>query len=356
MSYNLKDYIHDFSSEDTVRAEFKEAVNKYFDCKYSIPVSNGTAAIEVALRSLSLPRGSLVIVPDISFIATATAVANCGLIPVYADVSGDYLGMTLDEVVRKYNSGVKAVIVVHLAGYMNREIFQIRDFCREKGICLLEDCAQALACCAKGKKAGTIGDIGTFSFQSSKIVNAGEGGLIITDNNHFALKCEAISDWGISTGCYKRNLNISSSNFRLSAIQCYFLIKQFEMIDDIVNERLSKCERLFEACREFNVEPYSPKKQKDFFDCPFFFMIKSRKKINTIEPREEYPMRNSSMVREILKDYYPDLVDKYLSSNCENRQNLVSRRILSEIDFINIRQNSEKTDMELFGAYADKIG
>lgn len=354
MLYDIRNFIPDFSTEEEEKSGFKKTINDYLGCKYNIPVSNGTVAIEIALKSLGIPRGSLVVVPDLSFIATATAVANCGLIPVFTDVSEDYFGMTLKALETKYTRQVKAVIVVHLGGYMNREIFEIRDFCREKGIYLLEDCAQALACTAMGQKAGTIGDIGTFSFQSSKIINSGEGGLIVTNDREIAIRCEAVSNWGLYTDCEKRNLEISSSNYRLSAIQCYFLKKQFEMIDDIVEERLSKYDDMLRASCKYNFEPYYPKKYEGFFDCPFYFMVKCGRKHYTIEPREEYPMRKSGMVKEILNTFYPDLVEKYMICNTDNAGNLVSARILNEIDFINILQYSEKSYSELFSAYADQ--
>src|SRR5271157_198965 len=215
MKYNIKSFIPNFKPEEEVIQEFKSSISSYLGCKYVIPVTNGTIAIEVALRGLRLNRGDLVIIPDLSFIATATAVADCGLIPVFADVSPEYFGLTLESLKKRELSGVKAVILVHLSGFMNREIFEIRDYCRSRNIALIEDCAQAFSCSADGIKAGAFGNAGTFSFQSSKIINSGEGGLISTNDPDLAAECEAISDWGLSPSLPRRKLEVASCNYRL---------------------------------------------------------------------------------------------------------------------------------------------
>lgn len=351
MGYEIRNYLPDFTGEEEVKAELKNCLCTYLGCKYCIPVSNGTVAIEIALKALGLPRGASVIVPDISFIATATAVANCGLIPVYADIDGHYFGITLDAVKRKYDENVSAVILVHFGGFVNREIFEIKAFCREKGIYLIEDCAQAFACSADGKKAGTIGDIGTFSFQSSKLVNSGEGGLIVTNSKEICAKCEAVSNWGVSSGSSVRDLDIASSNFRLSAVQAYFIIKQVEMIGELIASRLKRTKELMETCWDFGIEACLPLENKRFFDCPFYFPVKSLRKIHTLAPREEYPMRESSIVKAIIKKFYPDLMGKYLAYNREAWQECKSYKVLQEVDFINISQNDKFKGLEIIRRY-----
>jgi len=107
-------------SEKEVKANLERAMKNEFACSDVCFVSNGTHAIEVLLTAMDLPRGAKVLVPELSFMATATAVARCGLIPVFADVSRDYLGLTLESVKAKANENLAAVIVVHLAGFVNR--------------------------------------------------------------------------------------------------------------------------------------------------------------------------------------------------------------------------------------------
>jgi perosamine synthetase len=351
MNYQLNEYLKDFSDENTVKSEFEDRIKDYFKCRYAVHVVNGTVAIEIGLKALGIPRGASVIIPDISFIATATAVANCGLIPIYADVSRDYFGITLESVKKQYNKNVAAVIAVHFSGAVNREILEIKAFCKEKGIFLIEDCAQAFPCTIDGIRVGTIGDLGTFSFQSSKIVNSGEGGLITANSDEIGLKCRAYTNWGVSIDDSTRNLNMAAGNYRMSALQCYFILKQLDCIDNIVKERLDKYEELLKVSKELGIEPASPKADTRCFDVPFFYPVKSHTRYYTVEPRTEYPMWKSSFVKAILKQYYPDLLDQYNQALNNSINNINSVQVLQSIDFINIRQFDNLSPIELLKVY-----
>jgi perosamine synthetase len=352
MVYKISDYIEGYGSNDNeIKLELGESLEKYFECEFAFPVSNGTVAIEIALKALDIPRGSQVLVPDISFIATATSVANCGLVPIYCDISEEYFGLTLDALKSKYNKDVKAVIVVHFGGFVNRAIFAIRDFCKSNNIYLIEDCAQAFSSSVDGKKVGTIGDIGTYSLQTSKLINCGEGGFILTDNEELFIKFEMISNWGYAPKYSRFDPHIPSSNFRLSAIQCYMVLKQLSMIEEIIDERLRRVYELEKTCGLLGIETSIPQKQERYFDCPFFLPIKSCLKINTIEPRVEYPMRKSNIVKSIFARLYPDLLRIYEEQNIDIDVQWISDRLLKEVDFINIRQNNGLGVMEILKPY-----
>jgi perosamine synthetase len=356
VKYAINAIIPDFHSEEEVIRKFRDHMSLFLGCKYMIPVVNGTIALEVALRGLGLKRGDFVIVPDISFIATATAVANCGLIPLFADVSVEYFGLTLEALQHRMCEKVKAVILVHFSGFMNRQISEITEYCRKHGVALVEDCAQALSCSAYGVKAGTFGDAGTFSFQSSKIISSGEGGLISTHNELLAAECEAISDWGLSPALDGRKLDLASSNFRLSAIQCYFLSKQMQALDRILADRLECCAELEEACEKMGVATRLPKPKAVFYDCPFFFPIKSSRKLNTVEPREESPMHRSTIVPSILNQFYPDLLHIYLQANPPALfADFMSNKIIADIDFINIHQAAGMSADHIICNYKESI-
>lgn len=329
----INDLLPDYAGDETVKLNLKKALQQHFGCRNSVEVCTGTAAIEIVLKALEIPRGASVIIPDLSFIATATAVANCGLIPVSVDISDFHFGMTLESLKQGLNRSVAAVIVVHLAGIINREIIDIAAFCREKGIFLIEDCAQAFPCSIGDRRVGTFGDAGTCSFQASKIINAGEGGCIITDSQSLALKCLAIANWGFAGGC--QHYSFPCSNFRLSALQSYFLLKQIRMLPIILEKRFLRVRELARTFADNGIEPCFPNSDERFHDCPFFIPIRSVKKINLIEPRTEYPMRNSKMVRTILQKYYPDLLSDYIAKN-RSLQETTCDRIIKTIDFINI--------------------
>lgn len=320
--------------------------------EYASLVVNGTVALEIALKALQIPRGSMVIVPDLSFIATATALANCGMIPIYADISETYFGLTLESVRQKYRVEVKAIVVVHLGGYVNRQIEAIRAFCDEKKIALIEDCAQSLPCRINGKSTGTFGHVGTFSFQSSKIIDSGEGGLVITSSEELYHNIEAITNWGIaSPGASERLYTNPVGNYRLSAIQCHLLTQRMVCIKTIINERMERVKTLETVFLNGGLSPVIVPSEPHILDCPFYFMVKSLKKVNTFEPRSEYPMRKSTFVKSILKNLFPDLFEKYLLVNPDNLTNPVADYVLSEIDFINIKQTAAVSPKRLLYGY-----
>jgi dTDP-4-amino-4,6-dideoxygalactose transaminase len=355
MIEQINKILRDFDSEESVLMKLVEKLKKYFSVNHVIPVTNGTHAIEIALKAAMIPVGSSVIIPDISFIATATAVANCGLIPIYSDVDKDFFGITLEQIKRKFNKNVKAVIAVHFSGFMNREIEKIADYCRENSIVLIEDCAQAFSSTLNNRRAGTFGDFGTFSFQSSKIISSGEGGLIITSNEKYSNYCEVVRNWGVMNKKYDRDLNFASGNYRLGSIQAYFLLKQLDFLKKTVAKQLNKVDELANGFKKIGMEPMLPEKAEVTFDCPFFFPVKSLKRINTIEPRSEYPMRRSQIVRSILSTYFPNLLEEYDRVNACEFNALNSWNILDTIDFILIKNILDKPVKDILEPYLKSI-
>ncbi|HYH03856.1 MAG TPA: DegT/DnrJ/EryC1/StrS family aminotransferase [Bacillota bacterium] len=357
MIFDFNAYLPGFATETATQETLRQTLREYLNCKYVSLVVNGTIALEIALRASGLKRGTKVIIPDLSFIATATAVANCGMIPLYADISEAYFGLTLESVQQQYDSAenVGAVILVHFGGFVNREIFEIKEFCQEKKLFLIEDCAQVLPCAIHGKRVGTIGDIGTFSLQSSKIVNCGEGGLITTSSEILGQRCESISNWGLSFPGIERDLSIPSSNFRMSAIQSFFVLKQLEILDQIVAERNDQYLELRDLARKFGLEPALPQENPDIIDCPFFFPMKSKQKLNMVEPRTEYPMRQSTMVQAILDFFHPDLLEIYQQQKHGYPLERTSDRVIREVDFINFRNCEVSSPEEVISQYLTPV-
>ncbi|SET22076.1 DegT/DnrJ/EryC1/StrS family aminotransferase [[Clostridium] polysaccharolyticum] len=295
--------------------EVKEKMKEFFGVSYCTMVSTGTAAIEVALKALELPRGSKVIIPDISFIATATAVANVGLIPVYADCTQDVWGMPLSEVERLYKKypDAKACIVVHFSGIVNRDIERIASFCRKEKIYLIEDCAQVFGASFQNKKCGLFGDIGTFSFQTSKIITCGEGGMVIAEDKELANKIQAVSDWGLD---YQENrlLSLSCGNNRINPFAAAYLGEQLNMCDEIFFNRRMIYEEFSKLAEEMGFEVQFRAEQDVFSDMPFFLLLKvkhNRKGVNVLHPINEYPMHLSKLVPSIIQIQYPDLLEEY---------------------------------------------
>jgi dTDP-4-amino-4,6-dideoxygalactose transaminase len=175
--------------------KFEKEFSNYHNVKYSIAVSNGSVALEIALKALNLRKNDSVIVTPRSFIISASCVLNMELNPIFADV--DLNGnINIKGIRRAYARGVKAIIVVHLNG-LSCDLDPIVRFAKEKKIYLIEDCSQAHGAIYKGNKVGSFGDIATWSFCQDKIISTGgEGGMISTNIKKLWLTCWSIKDHG----------------------------------------------------------------------------------------------------------------------------------------------------------------
>ena len=159
-------------------AEFAEAVG----CRYGIALANGTVALELALRGFDIGAGDEVVVTPRSFLASASCVVACGARPVFADVDPDSQNITAETVRAVLSPRTRAVIAVHLAGWPC-DMEPLAALCRERGLKLIEDCAQAHGATYRGRPVGALGDVAAFSFCQDKIMTtAGEGGMLVTDD------------------------------------------------------------------------------------------------------------------------------------------------------------------------------
>jgi dTDP-4-amino-4,6-dideoxygalactose transaminase len=204
--------------------------------RYALPVSNGSTAIEVALRALDIRPGDEVIVPPYTFISTVTSVLMVGAVPVFADINPQSYCLDPDDVLRADMPQLKAVA-------------------EQKNLALLEDCAQAIDADLDDKKAGTWGALGTFSFQSNKTLTCGEGGLILTDNSDLADKVVALRAFGrFREKQAVRSSDLTcqqiSSNYRLSEFQSAVLLGQLQRFATEDARRQANAERLTEGIEQ----------------------------------------------------------------------------------------------------------
>ncbi len=214
--------------------KFKESFSDYVGATFCHTVCSGTAALYISLKALGVnSKKDIVIVPSISFMATIDAVILAGGTPVVVDVGEDYCmdPDQLEEAVEKYSP--KVVIPVHLFG-QTADMDRINKICREKGIYVLEDSAQAHGAEYKGKKAGNLGDMSAFSFYASKNVAMGEGGAILTNSVDLD---EKISNW-IEFG------NHPALNLRVTEFQAGIGYWQLQKLDE-TNEKRRKIANLY---------------------------------------------------------------------------------------------------------------
>ncbi len=224
---------------------FEKEFSNYHNIKYSLAVSNGSVALEIALKVLNLKKRDSVIVTPRSFVISASSVLNLGLKPIFSDVD-DNGNLSIEGIKKAYNKNVKAIIVVHLNG-LSCDLDPILKFVKKKNIFLIEDCSQAHGAIYKGKKVGSFGHISTWSFCQDKIISTGgEGGMISTNNTKLWLKAWSLKDHGknYKSVFYKKNKigfkwlhDDFGSNYRMTEIQAVIGRIQLKSLDKQLKKR-----------------------------------------------------------------------------------------------------------------------
>lgn len=230
---------------------FEQEFAAFQQAEYGIAVTNGTAALEVALAALGVGPGDEVIVPNFTFIATASAVLTVGAMPVMVDCTADTYCIDVHQAEAAVTIRTKAIIAVHLGGHP-ADMDALLELCSRKGLLLVEDSSHAHGSEWKGRRVGAISDIGTFSFQASKLLTAGEGGVIITNNPDLERKARSLHDCGRLPGEWFYSHFNNGSNYRLSEWQGAVLRCQLSRADeqlkirsenaDFLDDLLSKIE------------------------------------------------------------------------------------------------------------------
>jgi len=201
----------------------------------AVAVSNGTAALELALRGLEIGRGDEVIVPGFTFVAAANMVLSVGATPVYAEVDRATWLLEATEIDRLATPRTRAVLPVHLYGNV-ASMDAIVCRARKHGMLVLEDAAEAAFSRFGGRCAGTIGDVGSFSFHATKTITTGEGGVVVTNQPKLAQRMRVIRDHGMKKG-ERYWHDIVGYNYRLTNLQAAIGCAQLEHLDEIIADR-----------------------------------------------------------------------------------------------------------------------
>jgi dTDP-4-amino-4,6-dideoxygalactose transaminase len=215
----------------TKTLEFEQAFAKFHGAKHGIAVTNGTAALEVVMSGLGIKPGDEVIVPDYTFVATASAVLYAGAMPLVVDVSPETYCIDPLLAEAAITARTRAIIAVHMGGHP-ADLDALGELAKRKGIALVEDCAHAHATEWNGRRIGTHGTAGTFSFQSGKLMTAGEGGIVVTSDDAFEKQARSVHDCGRMPGEWFYSHYINGSNYRLSEWQGAVLNVQLERLDE----------------------------------------------------------------------------------------------------------------------------
>jgi perosamine synthetase len=212
--------------------------------RHAVAVSNGTTALELALRSLELRPGDEIIVPAFTFVAAANMVLVLGLTPLYADINPQTWLLEATEIDRLATPKTKAVIPVHLYGNV-ADMDAIVSAAAGAGLDVVEDSAEATFSRHRGRYAGTIGRLGTFSFHATKTITTGEGGMVATNDDRLGEYCRLLRDHGMRKDRRYWH-DVVGHNFRLTNVQAAIGCAQLEKLDFVFAER----RKIHDAYRE----------------------------------------------------------------------------------------------------------
>ncbi|CEG13862.1 conserved hypothetical protein [groundwater metagenome] len=223
------------SSKGKFITEFEESFAKYCGVSYSVAVSNGTVALHLALEALGIKKRDEVIVPTLTFIATANAVRYCNAKPVFVDSHPDYWCINPKKIEEKITDKTKAIIPVHLYGHPC-DMDWIKDIAQNHNLYVIEDAAEAHGAEYNGKKVGSFGDISCFSFYGNKIITTGEGGMCLTNNEELAEKMRILRDHGMNPN--KRYwYDVIGFNYRMTNLQAAVGVAQTEKLDKFIEKK-----------------------------------------------------------------------------------------------------------------------
>lgn len=224
---------------------FEQGFADYCGVRHGLACANGTVAIHLALLALGVGPGDEVIVPSLTYIATANAVTYCGATPVFADCHPDTWNVTADSIEPLLTNRTRGIIVVPLYGNPV-EIEPITEFAKSYGLFVVEDAAEAHGAEYRGNRCGTFGDIATFSFYGNKIMTTGEGGMVITNDDNLIQKMRLLRGQGMDPE-RRYWFTVVGYNYRLTNLQCALGLAQLERLTEFIDTRRQLAARYTEA-------------------------------------------------------------------------------------------------------------
>jgi perosamine synthetase len=246
--------------------EFETRYAEYIGTKHAVMVSSGTSAIHLILDALGIGPGDEVIVPALTFFSTATAVIHQNAIPIFADIDDHYC-MDPASVEQVITERTKAIIPVHYFGYM-ADMNPLMEIARQHNLFVIEDCAQAHGAEYYGKKAGSIGDAGAFSFFATKNMTTGEGGGITTNNEEIAKRAKLTRAHGMIN---RDDHALLGYNYRMTEMEAAFGLVQLSKLDGFNEARIKNSDYILNRLRDLEwlaIETFDPNIKHVYFWCP----------------------------------------------------------------------------------------
>lgn len=223
------------SSEGPFVKQFEEKMSAVAGRKYGIAVSNGTAALEVAMQAIGIGKGDEVIMPTFTIISCAMSVTKLGAVPVLVDSDSNTWNMKVEEIEQKITPKTKAILVVHLYG-LPVEMEHVLEIAQKYNLKIVEDAAEMHGQTYKGMPCGSFGDISTFSFYPNKHITTGEGGMVVTDSEDLAERCRMLRNL-----CFRKDIRYVhdelSDNYRFTNLQAAVGLAQLEKLSDFIEKK-----------------------------------------------------------------------------------------------------------------------
>ncbi|MCJ7633630.1 DegT/DnrJ/EryC1/StrS family aminotransferase [Candidatus Bathyarchaeota archaeon] len=228
---------------------FEKAFASYIGTRYAVATSSGTSALVGALRALGVKKGSEVIVPTNTFLASPNSVMMAGGKAILSDINEKSLCLDVDDAAKRITDKTVGIMVVHIHGLVCPEIEELVDLCRDKGLFLIEDAAHAHGALFKGKKAGSLADAGCFSFYPTKIITSGEGGMVCTNDESMAEEIKILRYDGIGAD----NLHVDfGDNWHMTEMSSILGIYQLNRLEEFLKRRNEIAMRYRESIREID--------------------------------------------------------------------------------------------------------
>ncbi|MCG6349100.1 DegT/DnrJ/EryC1/StrS family aminotransferase [Vibrio fluvialis] len=346
---NEKKYINQclesgwISSKGEFIDRFETEFATFLDVKFATTVCNGTVALHLALMALKIGPGDEVIVPSFTYIASVNTIVQTGATPVFVEVEGESLQLDIKDVEKKITEKTKAVMAVHLYGQAS-DVLSLRQLCNDKGLYLVEDCAEAIGTSINGKMVGTFGDVSTFSFFGNKTITSGEGGMVVSNNKDIMDLCLRLKNQGVVKDRRYWH-DIVAYNYRMTNLNAAIGVAQLERVHEFI-KRKREIAKLYEE--NLTGLPLSVHKEKlgtvhtywltsiilssscsdqrdsliEFLDLqgiesrPFFYPAHTLPMYENITD-EEFPLSNSLSSRGINLPSWPGLNDEQVVFICK---------------------------------------
>jgi len=269
--------------------KFEESLKSYINVNHAILVSSCTAALHLSLLALDLVPGDEVIVPAFSFPATVNVVELVGATPIFVDISMDDFCIDPDKIEKKITVKTKAIIPVHEFG-QSADIEKIVGIAKKYKLKIIEDAACALGSEFNGKKVGTFGDVGCFSFHPRKAITTGEGGLIITNNNVLSRRISNLRNHGIEIRNNKIDFIVPGFNYRMTDFQAALGNDQLTSINEIIANRINLSKQYDAVLKPFEwiKTPCIFKDRKMVYQTYHIMLDESIKRDHLIERLKKY--------------------------------------------------------------------